>query len=120
MTFFISSPLVRGRYACADEADRVVGQLDVNHQQHPQSSGQAEEQGALYMDRVRDRKCQRISEDGRGLDEGHPVLLRVGGGLARVPGEVHPAYSNTLAVGRKTFPEATHALTMKALLRRRS
>ncbi len=40
--------------ACADEPDRLVSQLDVNHQEDPLSVGHPEEQRALHMDLVFD------------------------------------------------------------------
>jgi hypothetical protein len=65
----------------ADEPDGVVVQLDMDRQEHAQLLGQAEQQGALLVGLVLDGQRQWIREDGRGLLEGHPMLLGVGGDL---------------------------------------
>ena len=66
--------------------------LGVGDDQEPTYRGDPKRQQAMLADRmvgIVERYSQRVSEDRRGLLEGHIVILKVSRRLLRVPAELH-------------------------------
>src|SRR5204862_345667 len=77
--FFIILPFAAGRYPCTDDAN-LVAALGEDHDQEPLALGLSEVDKAVFLfgvQRIVNRPCERIAENGTRFFERHAVLFEV-------------------------------------------
>src|ERR1700737_78223 len=89
LTFFIALPLMRCGAPCADDAGRILGFLDEDHEQNASLVRLTDKNRSLGVQRVLDHRRERVGEHRDGLQEGDPAFLQVRRGLLEVPREPH-------------------------------
>jgi len=80
---------VSGRPPSADEPDRVLVDLRVNHEQQAAAVRLPEQNQPFWVLGILCDACERVIEHGFGLSERHSMLAGVGGGFLSVPAEEH-------------------------------
>src|SRR5262249_9719282 len=97
--FFITSPFVAGRLACADDANARALELCVDGDEDALPVRARQEDESLGLRRIREVHAELVVEAARRLGEDHPMFAVRRRGFYWVPGEtkLHVAKCNTLA-----------------------